>query len=241
MKTRISLIVGNGEIGSALKEVLEKKYTVVIKDKEPLELDESIQVGVMHIAIPYTRNFEKIVHNYQIQYKPKYTVIHSTVPMGTCKRLGAYDSPVRGVHPHLAKSLKTFVKYLAPQSQYLKKYFETAGIKIKLVKDSKTTEALKLWCTTLYGINIIVEKEMYAFCKKYGVDFNIVYTDTNTTYNQGYKELGFPQYQKYILKHMNGGCGGHCVINNCNILKPISASARFILEQNKKYGLQPGK
>ena len=235
MKTRISLICGAGEIGTALKEVLEKKYRVVIKDKEPLELEESIQVDVLHIAIPYTKSFEKIVHDYQIQYKPKYTVIHSTVPMGTCKRLGAYDSPVRGVHPHLAKSLTTFVKYLAPQSQYLKRYFETAGIKIKLVKDSKTTEALKLWCTTLYGINVIAEKEMYAFCKKYGVDFNTVYTDTNLTYNQGYKELGFPQYQKYVLKHMNGGLGGHCILPNAHILKKISPIARFILKENERY------
>lgn len=233
MKTRISLVIGAGEIGTALKEVLSKKYTVVIKDKEPLELEESVQV--MHIAIPYTKNFEKIVHDYQIQYKPKYTVIHSTVPMGTSKRLSAYNSPVRGVHPHLAKSLTTFVKYLAPKSSYLKKYFEAAGIKIELVKDSKNTEALKLWCTTLYGINVITEKEMYAFCEKYGLDYNLIYTGTNTTYNEGYRKLGFPQYQKYLLKHMPGGVGGHCVINNAHILKHISPVARFILEQNKKY------
>lgn len=237
MKTRISLICGAGEIGTALKEVLEKKYTVVIKDVEPLKLEESIQVDVLHIAIPYTKKFEKIVHDYQIQYKPKYTVIHSTVPMGTCKRLGAYNSPVRGVHPHLSKSLKTFVKYLAPQSQYLKRYFETAGIKIKLVKDSNTTELLKLYCTTIYGLNILAEKELYELCKKTGTDFETAYTDCNLTYNQGYKELGFPQYQKYVLKHMPGEISGHCILPNAHILKKISPIARFILEQNKKYGL----
>ena len=229
-----TLIIGAGEIGTALYQVLKKAYpNVYLKDIELLELDN---IGIMHICFPYSKKFVDYVKQYQKQYKPKYTIIHSTVPIGTTRECKAYHSPVRGVHPHLAKSLKTFVKYLAPYSWHLKRYFEKAGIPIQLVKNPETTEILKLYCTTIYGLNIVIEKELYDLCQKYGLDFNIAYTHCNKTYNEGYIKLGFPQYKKYILKHREGKIGGHCITNNADILKTISPSARFILKENKKYG-----
>ena len=228
-----SLIIGKGEIGTALYKVLRKKYEVFIKDTEPLELKD---VQTIHICFPFSKDFVKYVREYQKQYKPRYTIIHSTVPMGTSAECNAYHSPVRGVHPHLAKSLTTFVKYLSPYNLQLKRYFEKAGIKIKLVRKTETTELMKLFCTTIYGLNIIIEKEIYELCKRYGVDFKTVYTDCSRTYNSGYEELGFPQYKKYILQHRKGQIGGHCVTSNAGLLKSISPSARFILNENKKYG-----
>jgi hypothetical protein len=227
-----SLIIGKGEIGNALYKVLRKKYEVFIKDTEPLELTD---VKTMHICFPFSKNFVKYVKEYQKQYQPKYTIIHSTVPMGTSAECNAYHSPVRGVHPHLSKSLLTFVKYLAPYNLRLKRYFEKAGIKIKLVRKTETTELMKLYCTTIYGLNIIIEKEIYELCKRYGVDFKTVYTNCNRTYNKSYAELGFPQYTKYILQHRKGSIKGHCILPNCELLQQISPSARFILRENKKY------
>ena len=46
----------------------------------------------------------------------------------------------------------------------------------------------------------------------------MVYTHANQSYNDGYNELGHPQYKKYILKHMEGKIGGHCVISNLDLL-----------------------
>jgi len=227
-----SLIIGKGEIGIALYKVLRKKYSVFIKDTEPLELAD---VETIHICFPYSKDFVKYVKEYQKQYQPRYTIIHSTVPMGTSAECNAYHSPVRGVHPHLAKSLLTFVKYLAPYNLQLKRYFEQVGIKIKLVSKTETTELMKLYSTTIYGLNIIIEKEIYELCKRYGVDFKTVYTDCNRTYNIGYKQLKFHQYQKYILQHRKGQIGGHCIMSNAELLKNISPSARFILNENKKY------
>lgn len=225
-----TLIIGFGEIGQSLFNVLSKKYEVYAKDIEDLELDG---VKVMHIAIPYSEKFIHIVKEYQKQYNPTFTIIHSTVPMGVTRELNAYNSPVRGIHPHLEKSLKTFVKYLSPHNELLVKYFKDAGIKIKTVDKPETTEAMKLWCTTQYGINVIIEKEIKKYCEENNLDFDIVYKDCNKTYNDGYKKLGFPKFSKYTLDHMDGEIGGHCIIPNCEILQ--TPSAKFILEENKKY------
>jgi hypothetical protein len=225
-----TLIIGAGEIGTSLYNVLSKKYETYIKDIEDLEVDG---IEVMHITIPYSDRFVEIIKEYQDKYKPVFTIIHSTVPMGTTRQLDAFNSPVRGIHPHLEKSLKTFVKYLSPHNGMLKKYFEDAGIKVKTVDKPETTEVMKLYCTTQYGVNVILEKEIKKYCEENGVDFNIVYNDCNETYNKGYEKLGFPKFKKYTLDHMDGEIGGHCIKENCSILQ--TPSAKFILEENKKY------
>jgi len=228
-----SIILGAGQVGKSLYNVLKETYKdTLIQDKE---IEHFGEFDIIHICFPYSKTFIDDVKDYQTIYRPKYTVIHSTVPVGTTRQLQAFHSPVRGIHPHLEKSLKVFVKYLAPKDKELKKYFEKAGIKIKLIEKPEDTEALKIWSTTLYGWNIVFEKEVYKWCKENGCDFNIVYRDANKTYNEGYEKLGYPQYKKYILKETPGSIGGSCVIPNCRLLKhPIT---RLILKFNKKYGI----
>jgi hypothetical protein len=65
------------------------------------------------------------------------------------------------------------------------------------------------------------------------VNFDLVYTDSCKTYNEGYEKLGHPEYKKYILKHMKGKIGGHCVLNNLKFLD--SPIARIIQSRNKNY------
>jgi hypothetical protein len=226
-----TLVVGYGEIGLALEKVLGKVYDVHVVD---IKLTPKIKYAhVMHICFPYSKKFVREVKKYQKWYKPRYTIIHSTVPVGTANKCGAFYSPVRGIHPHLEESLKTFVKYLAPRNKWLSKYFTDVGIPTEEVDRPETLEVMKLYCTTLYGLNIIAEKEIRKYCQKHDLDFDVVYTKCNQTYNEGYKKLGFPQYSKYILEHHDGKIGGHCIIPNCELLK--TNIAKFILEQNKKY------
>lgn len=226
-----TLIIGYGEIGKSLENIFKLKYKVYIRDIKDIE-DLPSDIDVMHIAFPYSKVFLKEVKKYKKKYNPKYTIIHSTVPMGTARKCNAYYSPVRGIHPYLEQSLQTFVKYLAPKSDYLAEYFKTSGISVEQHDSTETLEVMKLYCTTIYGLNIIAEKEMYDFCKKNNLDFDLVYTKSNETYNEGYKILGFPQYTRYNLKHNEGKIGGHCVIPNCGILK--TDIAKFIIKQNKK-------
>lgn len=229
-KINKTLIIGYGEIGKSFYNILKEKYSVEIADinKEP----DISKVDVMHICFPYSKEFVKEVRRYKKKYKPKYVVIHSTVKIGTAKKCKAYYSPVRGIHPHLEESLKTFVKYLAPKCHFLVEYFRNVGVQVEEHDSRESLEAMKLYCTTLYGLNIIAEKEIYKFCQKHGLDFDMVYTKSNETYNNGYKQLGFPQYVRYNLKHQDGKIGGHCVIPNCDLLK--TDIAKFIKKQNEK-------
>lgn len=231
-----SLIIGNGEIGKSLYNILKEKYEeTYIRDVEELKLEG---VDILHICFPYTKKFVDYVKKYQREYNPKFTIIHSTVPVGTSTRCNAFHSPIRGIHPHLEESLKCFIKYLAPASKELEHYFRLAGIDVKLVEKPETTELAKLYCTTIYGLNIIAEKECYNYCQNYGLDYDIVYKDMNETYNEGYDKLGFPQYKKYVLEHIGGDIGGHCIIPNCELLQtPI---AKFVQQQNTKFKCSNG-
>jgi hypothetical protein len=230
MKTKIDIIIGAGEIGSALFKVLNKVYDVKIRDLEDIEISD--EINVMHICFPYNKKFVRTVNQYKKIYNPKYVVIHSTVPVGTSDKCDAYYSPVRGIHPHLEKSLTTFVKYLAPKNKFLFNYFNQAGIQTEQTYKTQTLEVMKLYCTTLYALNVIAEKEIWKYCKDNGLDFGIVYTKCNRTYNEGYEKLGFPQYSKYVLNHKDGKIGGHCLIPNCKLLN--TDIANFVLKQNNK-------
>jgi hypothetical protein len=210
------LVIGKGEVGKSLYNILRKVHQTSIRDKDDIEIGE---VDILHICFPYFKEFINEVKCYIDCYQPRYTVIHSTVPVGTSVLCEAYHSPIRGMHPKMEKGIKTFVKYLAPKNNELKRYFEKAGIKIKLVNRQENTEALKIFDTTQYGVCIRMEKEIHKFCKENDLDFGIVYTDANNTYNDGYISLGLRNVTRPVLKHYPGEIGGHCILNNCNLLK----------------------
>lgn len=228
-RSLINLIIGEGEVGKALYSLFEKHYPCFIQDRNIEKYQNDIDI--LHICFPYSKNFVGDVKDYQEIYRPHYTVIHSTVPMGTSRKCQAFHSPIRGMHPKLEKGILTFIKYLAPKDNKLKRYFENAGIKIKLVNKPEETEVLKILDTTQYGINILVEKLIYGLCKKNKLDFDIVYTDANKTYNEGYTKLGRKDVIRPVLKHMKGQIGGHCIMQNCDLLK--SPLTDFVKKTNK--------
>lgn len=206
-----SLVIGNGEVGTSLGLVLNCEVVGITKEKKDCD--------VLHICFPYSDTFEKEVKRYVKLFDPKYTVIHSTVPIGTSRKLNAYHSPIRGMHPNLADSITTFTTYLAPYNEELKGYFKKFGMKVEQVENTEDTEALKLFDTLQYGIMIMVEKEIHRYCEENGLDFDIVYTHANETYKDGYIKMGRENVVRPILSHMGGEIGGHCVIPNTRLLK----------------------
>jgi len=229
MKT---LLVGRGEIGSALYRILEANYDTFIRDKKDFPIKG---IEVLHICFPYFEGFVEEVKKYISQYKPKYTIIHSTVPIGTTRKCGSnvFNSPCMGIHPFLEEGMRTFTKYLSPPNEELKQYFNRVGIKIMMVEEPENAEALKLWETTQYGWFIILEKEIKKWCDKKGLDFNLIYTEANKNYNEGYKKLGLNNVRRPILRHMPGPIGGHCCIPNLEMLK--TEISEIIKKFNKKY------
>lgn len=227
-------ILGYGEIGKAIAKFYKNPK---IKD---LKRDDGLKgVEILHICIPWSRNFIKIARKEIKEIKPKLTIIHSTIAVGATKKIGGMvaHSPVRGVHPYLHKGIKTFIKYIGADNKKAGKMAEShlngLGIKTKLFHPSATTEALKLWDTTQYGLFIVLNKEIKKWCDKNGLDFEKVYIDANKTYNEGYKKLGRPEVLRPYLKYVSTKIGGHCVMPNCQILN--SEIAKFILNKNKSY------
>lgn len=208
-----SLVIGTGEVGSAIAKILGCEGI----DKNQQASQKTYKF--LHICFPYTENFIEYVKAYQDEYSPDCTIIHSSIPLGTTRKLNATHSPIRGIHPHLEEGIRTFVKYFAGEgSEMAMELFQSKGIKCTWVADVETVEAMKIWDTTMYGLNILIEKEMYKYCQKNGLNFDILYTHSNLTYNEGYEKLGHPEFKKYVLKHMEGPIGGHCIKENARLL-----------------------
>lgn len=213
------LVIGLGEVGSALKNILECDGFDE-KMGEPYDLQLAHDYDVLHIAFPYSDNFKMFVLSYERRMRTTpLLIVHSSVPVGTCDPHGWVHSPVRGIHPNLEEGIRTFVKFFGGKnSAVAANIFLEKKIKVHVCELAKNTEAMKLWDTTIYGLNILIEKGIYAFCAQNGLDFETVYTYANATYNEGYTLLGHPEFSKFVLKDFPGSIGGHCVRENWELL-----------------------
>lgn len=213
-----SIILGAGEIGNSLFNILSKEYECDIYDisyeRQILKELKLNDYKIMHICFPYSDSFIEDVINYKTIFNPNYIVVHSTVPVGTCKDLGVIHSPCIGIHPHLEESMKTFTKLLGgKEADQVADYFKRAGVKVYLTNDSDSTELMKIMSTTYYGMCIEYTKQVKRECDKFKVPFELWSLWTNN-YNEGYEKLGYPEYLRPNLVPNMNKIGGHCVRNN---------------------------
>jgi hypothetical protein len=218
-------VVGLGEIGSALKTIFKADGEDPFKN----EFAEERHYEFLHIAFPFNDSFVKSVEDYQKKYTPKYTIIHSTVPIGISELCDANHSPVRGVHPNLVDGILTFKKFVGgPDCWEIASEFKKFRISCMCVRESKQTEALKLIDTTQYGVMIMVEKQIHKFCEENKLDFNLIYTLANETYNEGYTKLFRPEVVRPYLKHFDEPLKGHCILENAILLRENGFDKDFI-------------
>lgn len=231
------LIIGMGEVGNALKKIFPDAVTYDLNDDySPVN---TIVCDVIHICFPYDDDFVSDVAEYKRRYgEEALLIIHATVPVGTSDKVGAVYSPIRGVHPNLEKGIRTFIKYFAGgRALEAGKIFRDVSILTRVIADTRTLEAAKLWDTTAYGVMLLLEKEIWDWCHQNGVEFEIVYREFTETYNMGYTLLGMPHVLRPFLMHFPGKIGGHCVVENAAFLD--SPSARRIISENKHYESNP--
>ena len=222
-------IVGHGHVGQAVAKLYSETDTtktwfsfdkILIYDPYQGMMDDISDVDILNVCIPYTKDFVSVVSD--LPTANWYTVIHSTVPVGTTEKFGHkfLHSPVRGVHPNLYEGLKTFVKFIGGDEQLAQAYsghLKTLGIETHICKDAKTTELSKLADTTYYGLCIAFTSDMKKLCDEYDLDFMEVMTKYNNTYNEGYKKLGKPNVVRPVL-YPTDKIGGHCIIPNAKLL-----------------------
>lgn len=231
------LIIGLGEVGKALLEILSTEFEVETIDSYKKEVPKG-RFAYIHVCIPYKdESFIETVQEYVLQYGSAdvVTIVHSSVPVGTTSKLiDAVHSPIRGVHPHLVEGIRTFKKFIGGEkAEEVALLFKKCGIETVVTYKPENTEALKLWDTTYYYWNIHLMRAVYNYCEKYGLDFNLVYTDANKFYNDGFTELGRLDVVRPVLKYMPGETGGHCLVPNARLLgdEPI---ALFLLNEEKQ-------
>ena len=224
-----SLVIGAGEIGNSIFQIFSKYYNTYIIDKNG-KCPEKI--NYLHICIPYTKNFIKEIKKYQKKYNPLFTIIHSTVPVKTCRKLNALSSPCVGLHPFMEKSIKTFTKFIGGKNAgEVADYFRRANIKCYLTEKQETTELIKILSTTYHGLCIEYTKEVKRLCDENNIPFEMWTLWTNN-YNEGYEALGHPEYKRPNLIPIIKKIGGHCVLPNLDFIK--SKFSDFIRSLNEK-------
>jgi len=246
------LIVGLGEIGHTLFALFndEKKsfavYGLDLDQTKMQELGQSrknfpSQIGTMHICLPCSnqQNFADTTVGYIEEFKPKLTIIDSTVPPGTtmkvaqrCKCLVAH-SPSRGVHKnaaHMKWEMRRWTKYVGGANPEAAKaaraHFEKIGLKVKVLKSCIETELAKLFETTYRAWMIACFQEMHRISKAFGADFDETVDFLEDTHRLRFdRPVMFP-----------GVIGGHCLIPNTELLLKAydSEFLRLILESNEK-------
>jgi UDP-N-acetyl-D-mannosaminuronate dehydrogenase len=243
MKNNIG-ILGYGQIGKALYKIY-KENNIIPKIKD-LDIKCNFKdLDILNVCIPFSEKFSKKIIFEIINNKPNITIIHSTVPIGTIRdiekklnfKYKIVHSPVRGNHPKLKKSIKTFLKYIGTNDinvgRLVKKHFKKIGIKSKILNSTEHTEAFKLFCTTYYGLCIVWHNEMKKICNFFDLDFDLI-RDWNISYNYGYSDIKQKKYNRPILYYSkNNKIGGHCIIPNAKMLNKQFNST--LIEEIIKY------
>lgn len=218
------LVVGAGEVGTAVHAVLSRAHPTVLRDVEPVDA----VADVLDVCIPWQTGFAGIVAGYAVEHRARLVVVHSTVPVGVCDAQGWVHSPVRGRHPNLTEGVATFVKHfgggLAEEASL---DWKAAGVPTAVHPRAAETEAGKLWELAQFGLQVRVEKAVHAWCVERGLDPEVVYTAMAHTYNAGYEALGEHWATRPVLRHMPGDIGGHCVVPMSRLLDhPIAETVR---------------
>jgi len=213
------LIVGMGEVGRALLGVLSEHYLILTHDKKWGQRGTEFEkINLLHVCFPYSDDFVDEVKRYQQKYNPKYTIIHSTVPIGTSRLCNALHSPVMGVHPHLVEGLLTYTKFIGGEKAgEVADYFRRTGMKVFITDRQETTELAKIESTNWYGVLIEKTKDTKRLFDKYNLPFEFFFL-WQRDYNEGSVKLGHPENQRPLLIPQEGRIGGHCVLPNSKLI-----------------------
>jgi UDP-N-acetyl-D-mannosaminuronate dehydrogenase len=217
------VVVGLGEVGRPLLECLSEYYQVIGVDVSPPAAAIG-KVDILHVCYPFEiKDFVGETARYIELFKPRLTVINSTVGVGTTRTIAEQTgarlvhSPVRGKHVRMKQELRTYTKFVGGMdhvsSKHAAEHFASAGFKTRILSAPEATELAKLSETTYFGLLIAWSQEIERYCDK---------TD------QAYEEIiSFYEEIAYLpaTKFFPGIIGGHCVMPNIEILRRFDDSA----------------
>jgi UDP-N-acetyl-D-mannosaminuronate dehydrogenase len=210
------LVIGLGEVGRPLLEVISDHMETVGIDIQPVEFNA--ECDVMHICFPFqVPNFVDQCVDYINKYKPKLTVINSTVSPGTTRKVyqkagtAVAYSPVRGKHVRMKQELLHYDKFIGGidpgTSQKTADHFQAVGMKTRILSSPEAAELAKLTETTYFGVLIAWAQEVERYCDQLAVSYDEV--------TSIFEEIAYLPPVRYFP----GIIGGHCVMPNIKILR----------------------
>jgi len=213
------LVVGLGEIGGPLLEILSGAHEAAGRDIE----DRAFHgVRVLHLCFPFGPDFVTSASRYVSLYQPEVVVVNSTVVPGTTRAIQqktgtpAVYSPVRGKHTRMREELRHYRKFVAGSSAeavaLVESQFAAAGVTTQRMSSFESLELAKLLETTYFGLLVAWAQEMDRFVTSIGAD----YWETL----EFFEEIGFfPP-----VGFEPGYIGGHCVMPNLHLLEQVRQS-----------------
>lgn len=216
-----TLVIGLGEVGRPLYELLREQHETTGMDVAPVDVPN--RVDVMHVCYPFEiPDFIGETARYIARFRPELTVINSTVAIGTTRavadRSGAVvvNSPVRGKHARMLEEMRYYTKFIGAldpaAGRAAEEHFQSAGVKTKVLSSPEASELAKLTETTYFGVLIAWAQEVERYCDQTGASYDEVVSI--------YDEIGYLPRVKFFP----GVIGGHCVMPNIEILSRIGDS-----------------
>jgi UDP-glucose 6-dehydrogenase len=235
------LIVGYGEVGKPLFEIVRGVYSEVDwLDVEGKKID--VNPDIMHIAFPEEspEAFVSSSVQYIERFSPGLVLIETTVTPGTTlkvhqnlkKTVLLCHSPVRGnMIDGMKKGLLQYTKFIGPVSPEAgakaSEYYETLGLKTHVCASPIETELGKIFETTYRGLMMSWFQEIHRICRELEADYDQVVEFVGSTEREG--KQARPVFHPGVI-------GGHCIVPNAEKLLSVYSSsfARALLESNRR-------
>ena len=187
MENSTHLIIGHGEVGTAIKDIIKdsgNKFDILINDLSP---QEETSFDFIHLCYPDSPNFVKIAQAYTKKYTSpdSIIIIHSTINPGTTQKVAEFFprvaySPIRGTHPNLKLHILHFQKFVATTdssvAEEVEKLYETLNIPINLtIEDPISLEFAKNLNTTFFMHLIIFTQAVAKLARDHDLNlFTII-------------------------------------------------------------------
>jgi UDP-N-acetyl-D-mannosaminuronate dehydrogenase len=215
-----AIVVGVGEVGKPLLELVRRRYSAIGIDLEPAPAN--VTCRTLHICFPFSGEFIRASAEYIKRYCPVLAIINSTVAPGTTRAIHGLTrtclaySPVRGKHDKMKQDLVRYTKYIGgidrESAARTSEHFQSLGMRTKVVSSPEAAELAKLTETTYFGLLIAWAQEVERYCDQLHVDYSQIVSF--------YEEISFFPAFKYAP----GIIGGHCVMPNIRILESVFRS-----------------
>ncbi|MEM2236727.1 MAG: GDP-mannose dehydrogenase [Nitrososphaerota archaeon] len=243
-KSDTVLVIGLGEVGRPLYEILSEKFSNVygydLDSNKTINSIDDVKppVDILHIAYPFKElnQFLDTALSYITMLNPSLVIIHSTVALGTTRALQSRTSskvaysPVRGKHPLMKDHMAFWTKWVAAVNHaalnHAKEHLERAGFRVRVSQEPESLELAKLWETVYRAIMIASWHEAHRIAMRFGADLDTV-AEFVSEVHEVLKDR--PIYYPDVI-------GGHCLIQNTEILFKQTGSRllELVLESNRK-------